>query len=1632
VEAGAARVAARLRQIDALATRCALLTDAEFEFLYEPRRKLLAIGYWVAERRLDNSFYDLLASEARLASYLAIAAGALPFDHWFALGRRLTTANGRQVLLSWSGSMFEYLMPLLVMPGFEGTLLDQTCAGAVARQIEYGRQRGVPWGISESCYGLADAEGTWQYRAFGVPGLGLQRGLGDDVVVAPYASTLALLVDPPRACANLRRLEGDRYLGPYGFYEAIDFTRPQDAAGDDPTVIRSFMAHHHGMSLLALTHAVLGPRMQERFVRHPDLRAALLLLQERIPRANAIVHPHAREARAAGRLSGRAAEPALRVYKNPNAPYPDVHLLSNGRYHVMVSPAGGGYSRWNDLAVTRFREDPTSETSGVVVFVDDPLTHRAWSNAFQPMLRAGRLYEAVFTAGRAEFRRQDEGVETHTEIAVSTEDDVEVRRIRLVNRSDTPRSLRVTSYAEVVLAPEAADELHRAFSNLFVQTELLPEASAVLLTRRPRSADEEPPWLFCLLTSAGDAPGACSFETDRARFVGRGRTIRQPAALEGDGPLSGTAGAVLDPCVALRRPVLLEAEGSAQLDLVLGAAATREAALALVAKYQDRRMADRVFELAAAHSRVLLGQLGASEADAWLFGELASAVLFPVGACRAPDSILRRNRKGQSGLWAYGISGDRPIVLLRVSDAGHLPLVRDLLRAHAWWRLRGLATDLVFWNEDASGYRRVLDDRILALVAAGSEAQLLDKPGGVFVRHVDSFPEEDRVLLQSVARIVLRDVDGSLAQQVDRWRQTEQPTRVALRTLARLAPPPVIEPPPDEAIPPVPRQDLLFPNGFGGFTRDGREYIVELAPGRPTPAPWVNVIANPRLGTVVSERGSAYTWYGNAQLGRLTPWSNDAVSDPSGEVVHVRDDVSGRSFSPLPWPRASSSGYICRHGFGYSVFEHREDGLESELSTYVASAAPVKFLALKLRNRSGRARTISVFAAFDLVLGDLRSRQAMHIVTELDPLTGAILARNRYGGELAETVAFVDCSEPVRHVSGDRAEVLGRNGDPASPAMLRLRRLSGRLGPGLDPCAAMQVTLALADGAEREVVFVLGAGDSSAEATALAQAHRGVAAARVALEEVWAYWHDRLGVLYAETPDPALNVLMNGWLPYQVLSCRLWGRSGFYQSGGAYGFRDQLQDCLALLHEVPAVAREHLLRAAERQFVEGDVQHWWHPPGGRGVRTSCSDDFLWLPYALCRYVEFTGDTGVLDERLPYLTGRALHEGEESYYDLPGRSDQVGTLYEHGARAIRRGAERGAHGLPLMGSGDWNDGMNRVGHRGQGESVWLAFFQHEVLTRFAALADQREDAAVAAECRASAAALAEQLAAHAWDGAWYRRAWFDDGTPLGSADNDECRIDSLPQSWATLARVGDPGRQRLALDALWDQLVSPDLGIVRVLDPPFDRSALDPGYIQGYPPGVRENGGQYTHAAVWAAMAFATAGRSEQAAALVAMLNPIRHTGDAAAAERYKLEPYVLAADVYSHPAHAGRGGWSWYTGSAAWYYRLLHEVVFGIERKVDTLRFAPRVPAAWTEFKLHYRYYQTFYHLVFTQSEAHTGPPALTLDGQPLPDGTLQLVNDQREHAVQVRFGPRGGSGAGADAGGAGTGTGTGAGAGER
>lgn len=1607
----AAREQARTRLGEAarLAALAEGLAQPDFGFLYDPRRRLFAIGYDVGETRLDRWHYDLLASEARLASYLAIAQGQIPQEHWFALGRAPAPGPGAPTLLSWSGSMFEYLMADLLLPSHPGTVLDAAGRGAVARQIAHGGACRLPWGVSECAYHQVDAGGTYQYRAFGVPGLGIKSGLGRDRVVAPYASALALLVDAPAALANLRRLEEEGLVGEYGFYEALDATPARLPDGRRQAVVRSWMAHHQGMSLLAFAQVLVGDALRRRFLAQPVVRAAELLLQERaLPLPVLPGLEEGDEADAMPTVTGALP----RLVADPATPAPELGLLSNGRYHVALTAAGGGVSRWQATTINRWRGDPTRDAEGLHCYVretDRDGVARIWSLAWQPTLARPQVYEAEFAHGRIRIRREDAGIEARTEVAVSPEDDVELRRTVLINRSSRPRRLELTTCCELVAGDAAADAAHPAFAGLFAQVEPLPGATALLASRRRRSPQEQPAWVLHSLhvhadpgAGGGVEPGAASWTDDRAEFIGRGGNLLHPAAVLAGGALSG-ARAQGEPLAALRRALLLPPGGRAIIDIVYGCAVAREPALALAEKYHDPRLVERGIELAWSHARAVLAQHGLDEAEGHLAARLAGAVLYPNPARRAPAAVLARNRRGQDGLWAMGISGDLPIVLLRLADPERVELARQLVRCHAWWRAMGVECDLVLLNEDPSSYRQDLHQRLLDLVGAAPQAGLADRPGGVFVRRSDQLGEDDQILLQSAARVVIGD-QGTLAEYVASRTRVPRPAQALEPRLARhyVSPPPSLP------------EGLVATHPWGGFMLDGT-HVALVAPRRPTPAPWANVIANPQYGSIVSEAGSACTWFGNAQLFRITPWGNDPVGDTGGEHLWLRDEDTGRAWPPTGWPRPTAPVMV-RHGQGWSSFTCHHEGIEALVTVWVDAQDPVKHVELRLANRSGRPRSLTATSAWEWVLGDRRERTASHLLTEridLDhegdapsDLAGlALLARNPYQPDFAACTAFALAGGDGATAGWtcDRAEFLGRNGHPAQPAVNTAALLVGRCQAGLDPCAVLRRLVALPAGETRTLRFALGCAEDRAAALELARRSRVPAAAAASLAAVQSRWRELLAPVKVETPDAGFDLLVNHWLPYQVLSCRMWARAAYYQSGGAYGFRDQLQDAAGLVHHDPGILREHLLRCAGRQFSQGDVQHWWHPPQGRGVRTTCSDDYLWLPWAILRHLDAGGDAALLDEPVPFLEGRALRAGEHAAYERPTVASERASVYEHGVRALLHGLRHGARGLPLMGGGDWNDGMDLVGAEGRGESVWLGFFLQQLLTRYGALAARRGDDAFAARCAEEAGRLAEALEREAWDGRWYVRAWDDAGNVLGGAAASECRIDLLPQAWAVLTACGDPARARLAMASAAEALLDPQHGLLRLFTPPFDQGMLEPGYIKGYPPGVRENGGQYSHAATWGAIAWAKLGDRERAWQAWRCLSPLarHHHADVDAAKRYAGEPYVLAADIRGAGAATGRAGWTWYTGSAGWACQLALEHLLGFQREGMQVRLRPCLPADWPGFVLRYRHGASRWRIAVQGAGPWT---VLSVDGRDgEPDTGFTLVDDGREHAVELR-----------------------------
>lgn len=1597
-----------------------LINGTDFGPLYDHKAKLFHLGYHAGLGKPDPILYDLLASEARQSSFIAIALGQVSVSHWHALGRTMTRVGRRVTLLSWSGTMFEYLMPWLFMRTYRNTIWDSTYQAVVRRQIQYARQRGVPFGISESGYYAFDYQMNYQYRAFGVPGLGFKRGLEQDLVVAPYATILALPFAKRQGLEDLHRLEELGARGKYGYFEAVDFTSERLPKNQTGIVVRSFMAHHQGMSFLALANLLAPQKIIERFHRDKRVRAAELLLQERIPvRPRIIKHPAF--ARVPASYTRPLTTAALREYRGADTPAPEVCVLSNGTFMTIVSNSGSGFSRYKGLAVSPWREDPVLDNQGNYMYIRDVTQDVVWSPAFQPCRVASAEQRVQFSLDRATFMRVDGYIQTSLEICVSPEWNAEVRRLTLTNTGNEARIIEVTTFLELALASPMADDAHPAFSKLFIKTAYAEDTRCLLAWRRPRREGEKPLWAAHSLLSAGQTLGPVEYETNRAGFIGRGHTLAMPQGIRSR--LRGTVGSVADPAFIMRRRVSIEPGDQAQLFAVTAVAGTKEEVLDIVGRFSGDLVVERTFQLAWTRSQIELRHLHLTADQAATFQTFAGRVLYTPPLRRERKQNITANIKGQSGLWAYGVSGDAPVILVRIENRANIQFVVNLLTGYEYLRRLGLLFDLVILNESVAGYQMDMQEALQRAVE-----QIVNwsgvRPGGVFIINAGHLPDEDRTLLLAAARIVLRADGPSLKAQSKPSRQNIT-FPVPLNPAASLTG--LAAPAPDGDV-----HELIFFNGWGGFSPDGREYRIILKNGNYLPAPWINVLANRCFGCLVSELGTGYTWWRNSRECKLTPWSNDPVLDPPGEVCYLRDEESGERWSATPSTAHTDQPYIITHGRGFTRFCHERHGIRQEMTVFVALDDPVKVVELRLNNKSAGRRHLSVTYYAEWVLGVQRQANASFIITEWDETARIMLARNAYQEVFRDACAFLgvfpqteapdeqpspaelaakrnDSSDDLSW-SADRSEFLGRNGTFENPAAMKQEHLSGQTGSLHDTCGAVQTKLILEPGTERTLYILLGCEHSRDTAVQLAQKYRQADSCDQALELVRKFWDGVLDQISVSTPCPEMNLLLNGWLLYQTLGCRMWARSAFYQAGGAYGFRDQLQDSLALLHSRPDFTRAQILLHAAHQYEEGDVQHWWHEETQRGIRTRFSDDLLWLPYAVGRYVEHTGDDSILEEVAPFLYSEPLPEGEHERYEPTQISTRSGTIFEHSLRAIDKAIQRfGEHKLPLIGIGDWNDGMSNVGAEGRGESVWLGWFLCDVLERFANLCEQRGLLERVGRYRDMRKQLSSSLDEHGWDGQWYRRAFTDAGKWLGSIYSEECRIDAIAQSWSVISGVAPEEKALQAMQSFDRELVDRDLSVARLLTPPFDRTDPSPGYIQGYPPGIRENGAQYTHGVIWSIIAWCRLGNGDKAVELFQLLNPLNHTRTPGEVRQYAGEPYVMAADVYTAEPHQGRAGWTWYTGAAGWMYQAGVEWILGLQRRGRRLYIRPCIPCEWPEFSVSYRFGNACYHIT-VQNPSHKsgGVSRLQIDGREVAfaeqdekDGPyVKLHNDGQFHHV--------------------------------
>ncbi|MFC0244887.1 GH36-type glycosyl hydrolase domain-containing protein [Falsochrobactrum ovis] len=1582
----------RLRNLASRSRQLAF--DMQFGFLERKERRLLSIGFRVQENELDESCYDLLASEARLASLFAIAKGDVPVEHWFKLGRLLVPVGWKGALLSWSGSMFEYLMPPLVMSEPLGSLLDQTNKLIVQRQIDYATSRGLPWGISEAAFNARDAHMNYQYSNFGVPNLGLQRGLSRNAVIAPYASLLAAQYQPAAAVANLKRLEELGALGRYGFHDSVDFTPSRVREGESYAVVKNYYAHHHGMAIIAVNNVIFEGRMRERFHADPVIEAAELLLQEKAPREIPMVYAKTENPMRVD--SGGFDDAPMRIIDVPFKAPRTTHMMSNGQYSLMVTANGSGYSRWHNWDITRFHADASEDLQGTFLFLRDMESGYWWSATGEPVRNPDEETKTVFTEDKAEFYKTAGDIKTVMEVIVASEVDGEGRRLDIINTSAYDRLIEVTSYAELVLTDTDTDAAHPAFAKMFVETQIADDGTTIYAKRRKRAPSDPDIHVAHLVADLSGAVRETQIETDRRAFIGRGRSLRNPAAFDEGASFTGSQGCVLDPIASIRTRVRVPAHKKVSLVFWTFAGGSRDAVEHAVATHRHPETFAREYSLSWTSSQVQLYHIGIKPAEAADYQKIATYLLYPERTLRKPPEMIASGLGKQSDLWPLSISGDYPIFVLRIDNEADLNVLRSLLRAQEYWRSKGLTVDVVVLNERAFSY--VQDtQRAIEWIVEGFRAR---GGGHIFAVRRDQMSDETYDTLLASARIVMHAQNGSLSEQLRR--SEEFTVDLAARSDARSnadeqtsvlsgagrLPAAASKNAEDiilagqtspQALPAPRGDDLSFWNGYGGFAEDG-SYVIRVNGNTTTPHPWINVIANPTFGFHISGEGSAFSWAGNSRDYQLTPWSNDPVTNRPGEAIYIFDRETGHSFAPTAnVVRDQKVTYEARHSHGYSTFTSSHGGLALDLTHIVDTQKPVRFSRLTITNHGDATRQLRVYGYVEWVLGNSRYKNAPFIVPSHDEEQGAIFATNPYHPEKSGQVAFFAANEKPQSITADRSEFIGTTGSVDRPeVVLQGKALSNTVEAGRDPCAALAFDIDVGPGETREIIFLLGnAADQSEAKSLVSEARAAIFADKLAATKQ--QWDRYFSKVQVKTPDPAFDLMVNSWLPYQALACRIWARAAFYQASGAYGFRDQLQDTLSLLLLEPSLARAQILNAASRQFPEGDVQHWWLPATGAGVRTLISDDVVWLGYGTSLYVKTTGDVSILDEELPFLEGRKLEEGEHDAFYEPQTSKDTASLYEHCAIALDLAITRtGKHGLPLILGGDWNDGMNLVGVKGEGESVWLGWFLAYTLKQFIPIAQSRNDLERVERWQSHVESLREALNRDGWDGEWYRRGFYDNGAPLGSKDSDECQIDAIAQSWSVLSGVADPARAEQAMASLENRLLDEEGELLRLFTPPFDKTEQEPGYIKGYPAGVRENGGQYTHGATWAILALARMGRTAEAWRLFSLISPVSHGRNP---DIYRVEPYVMAADIYSVEPRRGQGGWTWYTGSAGWFYRVATEGILGITRRGDRLHLDPALPPHWDGFEASLRFGDALYHI-----KVETGAQAksIVLDGRKL------------------------------------------------
>ena len=1577
---------AEVNETQLLSTVENLINDTDFSKLYHKDHQIFSIGFNIEENKLTNSYYDLLASEARQASLIAIAKNDVPEKHWGNLSRTLTTVGKYKGLISWSGTAFEYLMPNINMKNYVGSLLDESCKFMIMSQMEYARKLNIPWGISEAAFNVKDLHGNYQYKAFGIPWLGLKRGLADEMVVSSYGSILALNEKPKEVIKNIKDLAKQGMYSEFGFYESIDYTPQRVEKGQRASVVKTYMAHHQGLILLSINNFINNNIFQKRFSKNPEIEAVNILLQERLPEKVIITKENKEKVEKPKYVDYEGYTES--TYRKIDTRITCGNIISNEEYSVAMNQKGLGFSKYKDIYINRFKQTKPYK-QGIQIYIKNIKTKSIWSMQYKKGEES--QYKVSFMPDKNEIEKVNGSIKSKLENCVVPNEPVEIRRISLENTNSEDEIVEVTTFFEPVLSKADQDYAHPAYNNLFLNFDFDSENQSLEVNRKNV-------WMNISLNTESEAVGELEYEIDREKFLGRGN-LGIPKMILNSIPLSKQVGLVTDPIVALKKTIKIPANSKAKIDLVISVGEDKENVRENLLKYKSKENVKLAFDLSKARVKEESRYLGIKGKEIEQYQKLMSYIVFgnptkSVNIKQKPKETFKK-----SELWKYGISGDYPILLVKIKDVNDNYVAKQVLKAYEYMRVKNIETELVILDEEKHSYENYVREEIEEEILDNNMGYMKNIKGGIFYISKAQVSKQDIDLIEFLATIIIDSSKGGIASNLreDEERYIEQYKSIS-----------------DDAIPQTivsreendidilkDKEKLKYFNEYGGFSENGKEYLIKTSKSNRLPTVWSHVIANDKFGTVVTENMGGYTWYKNCRLNRISTWQNDATMDTPSEIIYIKDEESKLTWSLGQNPKPDDNNYNVIYGFGYAKYIHKNLGIEQTYEVFVPKKDSVKIGILTLKNTTLYKKKLKIIHFIDLTMGEEELKTRGNLVVQQDKNNNIIYCKKLVQEDENNNIVYSSSSEKIKSFTGDKKTFLGESG-LQNPECLRKISLDNDSGLGKDACLAFEIEVEIDSFSQKEISIILGAEETVIDSKNIAYKYRKVEKCKEELKEVIQHWDNLLQKVQVETPLESVNLMLNGWAIYQTVCSRLLARSGFYQSGGAFGFRDQLQDALSLKYFDPRMLENQIYKHAAHQFEEGDVEHWWHEEGSRGIRTKFSDDLLWLPYSVCEYIEFTGNNQILEKQVNYLKGDVLKDNEDERYNVYLSSEKEGSIYEHCIKAIERSLNFGKNGLPKIGTGDWNDGLNKVGNKGEGESIWLGFFIYDILEKFIPICEQKGDIKLVEKYRQVQQELKKALNTNGWDGRWYRRAYMDNGDVLGSLENDECKIDSIAQSWSVISNAGDNDKKYISLESLENHLIDRENGIIKLLDPPFEKSKLEPGYIKAYLPGVRENGGQYTHSAIWLVIAESMLGFGDKALELYRMINPIEHARTKEVAQKYKVEPYVIAADIYGSKNLAGRGGWTWYTGSSSWYYKAGIQYILGLTVEKGIIKFSPCIPKDWKEYKIKFKWGKSIYNIKVENPNGKNGEiEKIYLNGKPT-ENSIKLEDDGKVHNIKI------------------------------